>query len=371
MQIFFAPITIDDFYNGQFEDGSCGNANVDAAFSVVYLKEITATGKTTNFGDDCTGRFRLRGGLSEWELNSPYSVDIISADDPPVKAVIHTPQAQIIHGADVIFSVPKPGWYEVTVEDGKSCGAKFQIDMSGCNAADNLNLSLPAILTKPGAKVCLPMKLRNWMAAYASFSISWDPAVLQFAGIQNLHVALKDYTVEVATGSVDAGKMGIVLLSKDPFNSGAIPDGGTLLEFCFEALGASGTASAVRIDNSLIAITNETASGDQPAVSVQDGNVVIKQIIAGPPYPHGGKLMPNPVTGGTPVFFTLESTEATTVSVQVSELTGRALRENRVSVDAGPNQVGLPTTGLPAGCYFISCTAGTGRLEPPQILVIR
>lgn len=95
------------------------DVNTSAAFAVVYLKAISESGIDTNFGNDCKGKFRLRGGYPEWDLNSTYTVTISLASDPTIKALIYTPPAQMKHSTDIIFSVPQSGIYNVTVEDGK------------------------------------------------------------------------------------------------------------------------------------------------------------------------------------------------------------------------------------------------------------
>ena len=88
--ITYAPITITDFTGGVLEPG-CVDVNINADFTVVYLDSIKVSGIVTNFGDDCKGKFRLRGGYPQWDLNATYTVDISLSTDPSVKALIYTP----------------------------------------------------------------------------------------------------------------------------------------------------------------------------------------------------------------------------------------------------------------------------------------
>lgn len=375
MLIYFAPITITDYGNGMLEAG-CVNVGVDNAFAVVYLKNITEIGFngvssiSTNFGNDCKGKFRLRGGLPEWDFAGTYEVDISLTGNPAVKGLLHTTPAQLKHSNDVIFSAPEPGWYDVSVRDGKSCGTSFQVNMTGCDASDNFFLGLPSVMAKPSAQVCLPATVKNCSFLGTSFSLSWDPAVLQFTGIQKVHPQLKDYQIDLSTSGIGSGKLGIVI-QNGLFSADTVPDGETMLEFCFEVVGPTGTSSSVKIDASVVPLTNDTPLGDQNAFSVNDGLVTVKQFVAGPPKQHGhSRLSPNPVAGGSPVFLTWETPDPEDLTISICDATGRILLITRTPVFSGPNQIELPTSGLPPGCYFVNCRDGSGRLGQPAVLVV-
>ena len=374
--IHYAPITVTDYPNGILEPG-CVDVGINNAFAAVYLRQITEKTPTngvstvsTNFGDDCKGKFRLYGGLPEWDLNETYTIDISLTGKTIVKGLPHNSPAQWKHFTDVIFSVPEPGWYDVTVRDGKSCSSSFQIDMNGCDASNNLFLSLPSVIAKPGAKVCLPITVKNCWFLGASFSLSWDPAVLQFTGTKKVHPLLKNYQIDLLTNQIGSGHLGVAMFD-GLFVGAIVPDGETMMEFCFEVAGPIGTSTPVSIDASVVPFTNDSPLGDQGAVSVRAGAVAVKQIVADPPVKHGkARLSPNPVSGGSPVFFEWESPDPADLTISVSDPAGRILSVTRTPIYPGPNRIELSTVGLPAGCYFVNCQDRGGRFVQPEVLVV-
>ncbi|MBK8558247.1 MAG: hypothetical protein IPL65_22065 [Lewinellaceae bacterium] len=283
--LHFAPITVDNFAaqayeSGQpgFPPGPCVNVNTAAEFSVVYLNAITASGISTAYlGNDCLGKFRVRGGFPEYSSSSTYTISITLASDPNVKAVIHTQQSQLFHSADVIFSVPQAGTYNVVVEDGKSCGHTFQITMGTCNPSDNVVLTLPNATTPVGSQICIPITTTGFNDVVgASFSLTWDPNVLQFTGFQNIHplISEADDDVQFNQNQVGSGRLG--MLYYNALNNGAtIPAGETLFEVCFNALGQLGECSPLNILNSPTAVQIENSLGIPLAVSVDTGSICI------------------------------------------------------------------------------------------------
>jgi gliding motility-associated-like protein len=141
IEFYFAPITTHDHALPGFETSGnndfCVNVTTSDAFRVVYLNEIAAGNINNNAGDVCTASFVVSGGLSEFDaLNggaSNYAINIVQSGDPTITGTIVSGIAT--QGSTVIFTVPSAGTYDVTVEDGKSCGASFSVDMSACVAA--------------------------------------------------------------------------------------------------------------------------------------------------------------------------------------------------------------------------------------------
>lgn len=274
--IQFAPITITDFIQGALEPG-CVDVNINAAFAVVYMKAITESGVSSNFGDDCKGKFRLRGGYPEWNTSATYTVDIRLASDPTVKALIYTPPAQMKHGNDVIFSVPQSGVYNVVVEDGKSCGHTFQINMNVCNPANNVTISLPEKISPPGSQICIPISVENFTDIFgASFSLTWDPAILQYSGIQNPNPALGPFNAGNNLNEINTtlGYLGIVYYDNAPIPIGAtIPFGQTMVEVCFNVIGPLGSCSPLDVISFPTLVTMDNLQGESLAVSVDTGQV--------------------------------------------------------------------------------------------------
>lgn len=284
--IHFAPITITDIGNGVLESG-CADVGINSAFSVVYLRKITEVNPnngtssiSTNFGDDCKGKFRLWGGFPEWDLNSTYNVSITLASDPSVKALIFTQPSQMKHSTDVIFAVPQPGVYNIVVEDGKSCDYTFQINMDVCDASNNVTLALPELVAAPGTQVCVPLTSQNIQGILGmSWSVSWDSALLQYTGIQNLNPLLGMLGNESNLNDQSAiqGYLGYSF-TDGTFNGINIPDGETLFEMCFTVLGVIGQCSPLDIGSFPTLVSMDDNIGNQLAVTVDTGQVCIDLI---------------------------------------------------------------------------------------------
>lgn len=278
--LHFAPITLDVFATQGFEGtpaGPCVNVNTAVEFKVVYLNAIEESGVSTNFGNDCLGKFRIEGGYPEWNTQAVYTITITLASDPTVKAVIQTAATQLFHGADVIFSVPQSGVYDVVVEDGKSCGHTFQINMNVCNAMDNVVFALPDTVSPPGSTICVPITVQNFDLVGASFSLNWDPTILQYNDVQNPHPTIGIFNASnLNTQSVNQGRLGTIIY--DQVNLGnviSVPDGEALFEVCFTVIGPLGACSPLGITNSPSAINIEDELGAAVALTAIDGQVCV------------------------------------------------------------------------------------------------
>lgn len=276
--ITFAPITITDYPNRELESG-CVDVNTSEAFSIVYLRAIEADAIVTNFdGDDCKGKFRLRHGYPGWDLTGTYTVTITLDSDPNVKALIYTPPGQIRHTNNVIFSVPQAGTYTITVEDGKSCGLTFQMNMGGCNPTDNVELAVPNVIAQPGSQICVPVTAENFAnITGASFSMSWNPFVLSYSGVQNPNPAIEPFSVAGNLNENEA-TLGFLGFTYSDFLNPAgttVPDGDTLFEICFNVIAPIGTCSPIDFGSFPTIVTMDEASGLQPAISAISGQVCV------------------------------------------------------------------------------------------------
>lgn len=289
LSLWFAPITVDNFANNTYEPGQpgfppgpCVNVNTAAAFEVIYLNAISATGINTNFsGNDCLGRFSIRGGFPQYDLlygsgTAVFTISISLASDPSVKAVIHTGADQLFHQASVVFSVPQAGVYNIVVEDGKSCPFTFQMDMDICDPSDNLVMSFPHDVVPPGGVICVPVTVQNFNLVSGNFSIEWDETVLAYNSVTNLHPILDPFnatTLNTATSA--SGQIGFILFDDMAGGILNIPDGEVLFEVCFNAIGQLGDCSGLNVTNSPTGVALEDANGQPLALSVDTGQVCI------------------------------------------------------------------------------------------------
>lgn len=133
-KLVFAPITFDAFdytvsppkpkYEGS-PAGQCVNVNTANAFDVIYLNEIKAN--NINQGDK-QGSFRAIGGLSEYDNTTNYTIDISLKSNNAIKGTITSGAAK--HNGNITFTAPQNGTFVVNIEDGKSCGATFEMVLS-------------------------------------------------------------------------------------------------------------------------------------------------------------------------------------------------------------------------------------------------
>jgi gliding motility-associated-like protein len=274
VEIFFSPITFDEEIGGQAQyegnpPGQCVHTNVDVAFSVVYLNPIqmASADVSTNNGN-CQGSFIAKGGLPQFD-GSSYAVTIESIDQPGVFGSLIG--SDYTHDDRVEFTVPEPGSYRIFVEDGKSCSYSFDMDLN----CDGVIFNYPDITVQQGDNVCIGMTVNNFedMLSFA-MAISWDPTVLEYTGFQNF-----DIPMGTITGINDNNAaLGLItmLWDTDNFNTGTSwPEGGLVLEFCFNVIGDPGDVSPISIGSrgTTIFLAANT-SGQLPAVA-NNGTVTV------------------------------------------------------------------------------------------------
>ena len=255
---WWTPITFDSLsvtmigpntiYQAVYENnGLCVHANIDAAIPVVYLTGIDAANIQTGAGSgQCQGSFDLTGGLPEWD-NSNYDITIELAADPTVIGAVTSGPAT--HGDNVSISVPQPGLYNVTVEDGKSCGLTFQIDMPACNA---ISMSMPSISTFAGQNVCLAVTVENFNNIDGlQFSIVYDDAILDFTNTQAYNPSITNLS---GGNFFNVGNAVNFVWTTATLNGNSLPDGAVMFEICFDVIGQIGECSPVQFSSDPVAI---------------------------------------------------------------------------------------------------------------------
>lgn len=298
-KFFFAPITVDNFDTNNtwesaqvgFPPGPCVNVNTADAFEVVYLNEIVAEGLTGNAGNDCLGRFVVKGGLPQYDKDERYTIDIYLASDPTVKALIYTPVPQYLNGQPIQFSVTVPGQYVVRIEDGRSCGLTTTVDMSACNSSDNLTISFPDTIAPPNTQLCIPIQVENFQnLVTTTFTLEWNELVLQYDTIKSPNPALM-FNVNNNLNEVFAGdgKLGLVLFKSNGSPITILPSGsGTLIQVCFNVIGNLGDCTGLTVTNNPSAIGAETANSfvgmtiDTGSVCVQYLPLLLKDTLINP-----------------------------------------------------------------------------------------
>ncbi len=251
--IWFAPLTIDDFTNKTYEidpvtseAGPCVNLNFDEAFAVVYLNEMVVTNENPmNNGALCQGSFRIQGGLPEFDVDTNYDITITNLLDPMVTGEIISGDAS--HLETVVFNVPVAGLYQVNIEDGKSCGVSFIMNMSSCV---NMSASLPTLTVPPGINICIDVTNESNFNSIQNmqFSIVWDESVLEFDEVTNLNPNMPGLNVASSFNTV--GGNALIFSWFDTDGSGvSLPDGDVYFQVCFNVIGADGECTDLEFSN--------------------------------------------------------------------------------------------------------------------------
>ena len=283
ISIIFAPITVDNIANNGYESqpgfppGPCVAVNTAVAFEVVYLNAITATGIDNNFGNDCLGRFTIRGGYPQYDNNAVYTISISLATNSSVKAIVHTSSSNLFHLSSVAFSVPIAGVYDVVVEDGKSCPFSFKIDMNVCDPVDNVMLTFPDTVVAPGGQICIPITVENFAIFSGAFSVEWNETVFQYNGIQNINSNISTFFGPTSLNEIQTanGRLGVTIFNTISPVTINIPNDSTLFEICFTALGQLGDCSGLIVTNNPTGVEMTDSVGQDLALSVDTGQVCI------------------------------------------------------------------------------------------------
>lgn len=362
----FAPMTVDIFDLAAnpdvvgfesagvgFPPGPCVNVNVADEFAVVYLNAIQESGVDPTFGDDCRGKFQISGGYPEWDNAATYTIDISLSTDPSIKALIQLPQAQLLDDAVVFFSAPQPGTYVITVEDGKSCGHTFTMDMSVCDASNSVIVSFPEDNALPGETICIPVTIDNYNDVVGfSFSIMWDPSVLQYLQVQNPNPVLNPFNAGNLNELLEAqGLLGATFSDLSGIGS-TLPPGSTLFEVCYLVVGQLSACTGVDLSNNPSGIQFENSSGGNYAVAVDTG-LVCADI---DPYEALFEVVDTLCNGTASVQITI-SGGTTPYEVIWQEIPGGAVNTEPIVPNSG-DIVTIP--GLDDGTYVFIVTDNNG-----------
>ena len=251
--VWFAPITVDDFGDKQYEGatpmtapfGPCTNVNTDAAFAVVYLNEIEATNMNVNANPGgCLGTFDIEGGLPEFD-GSDYDINIQLLGNPAVTGTVMAPGG-VTHGDMVTFSVPEPGIYGITITDEKGCPETFVMDFSACQV---LEMEITSTTIGAGSNVCVEVNVLGGFnnITALSWSINFDETILAFTGAQSFNPNVDD--LNNGTLNQPMSEPGSIIFTWFTFSGQDLPDGSLLYELCFDAIGLPGNCSPIGFSN--------------------------------------------------------------------------------------------------------------------------
>jgi hypothetical protein len=373
----FAPITVDNAQFLGFESsaigapiGPCVHVNVEEAFEVVYLNGIGVTNVSNNSGDDCLGSFIVQGGYPQDNLLETYDIDISLVSDPTVHAQLLTAQSDLLHGDSVLFSVVEPGAYLITIEDGKSCGLQFQIDMSGCTAFNNIGLEFGEVAGGSiGESVCVPLRVENFDISDSELSVCWDSNLLKFIDIENLHPAVADFFGPDSYKLITPADLRLTIVDAINGTTISIPDGEVIFDICLEVLDTIHNCTAIGLCNTVSSIIFEDSLGLNLAVKGLPGGVCKSVTISDVEDLEISKIFPNPVKAGESAYLNLVTSENTMGSLLISNAQGAMVQAREVELSAGENHIAFSTAGFSQGLYFMTFVEEGRPLKVYKLLV--
>jgi gliding motility-associated-like protein len=355
VQLYFAPITIDNFATNGFEStgggppGPCVNANIAQAFPVVYLNGIDVVGITYQTGV-FAGSFTTLGGLPEFD-GSTYDNIFIELDaNPAITGTVTS--APPTDGSTVTFTVPVAGIYNITVEDANSCSYTFQM------AFPAVAVSISDEIVAPGGAPCVDVSVVNFQnMSDFSFTLTYNPAILTYTGSANLN--LSGFTAANIV-ETSAGTINLDWITAAPAGI-SVPNNTVIGQLCFDAIGVNGQTAPIGYAG-IIDFNNTTGP---TGVIPQSGSVTLSTggfaIVVTPdsiscgetPELSNGSINIQVIGGAAPYSFDWAG--------QTNGLSGSGI----INVSGGSQTI----PNLPAGTYGVTVTTGFGQSQTATVEV--
>ncbi len=285
IQIYFAPITFDDFGNNRDEDnGQCINMNAAEAFPVVYLNEIKILDCTFDLvNNEYMGSFVLEGGFPEYNGSTYTSVAVIKNNN-------FNDQAQIIggpfmHGDLVNFVADEPGNYSILVQDGLSCGGAKDMELIEDDNELTVSIDLPPGPFEPGQYVCATFTVTDFDSITSmQWTINFDPNVLEWDATLPCSVPGLD-AFNLPTYGVESGFIPFQWFDADA-NGVDLDDGECIYDICFNVIGNPGDCTDIFIDGTPTSIAVSCCENGDVQLNIIDTMLCIQEptdveIIAG------------------------------------------------------------------------------------------
>lgn len=265
--VHFAPVTFDAInatttlavYERENNDpgnpaGQCVNVSTAASFAIAYLNQIEIDEVVSS---GCQGSFRVRGGLDQLLPGNEYTVTLTLTTDPSITGTAET--SGVGHDEVVNFTVPQPGDYTITVEDGKSCGATRVVNMGSCDA---VTFNFPFENHTVGESFCVGVSVEGFTDVLGfSYTMNYDPTVLQFTGVNTPNASFPELNAGDFNG-MTSGEIRVAYANFNPLAPTTLADGSVIYELCFTAIGNEGTCSPLQFTGTPLPIE----------VIVSDGN---------------------------------------------------------------------------------------------------
>lgn len=366
VQIWFAPITLDDWAAKKFEGtpaGQCVDVNINNAFPVVYLNKITYSKFTSDpvAGGSFQGTFIVSGGLPEYQGAQNYTISITLKGNPSITGTITSGPAK--HGSTVSYTVPQAGTYVIQISDGKTCEFQTEVFFPA------ITYTIGQGLGYKGDTVCIDITVDNWEKVVGqTLYFFYDTNVLEYTGgkfvsdFNNSTILFNENT---------KGEVINLFVASDTDNGYTLPDGSKLFELCFKLIGNPLECSKIYVD--------ELSPTEVPNTSVTDGSFNYTDALQN--FIEGEICILPPNTGLQVATTIIQPTcnAYTDGSIQMVALGGKApYAYNWVKVGS-PAVNGNGTipalgaaeiiSGLAAGIYTITITDNSNPIETQTVTV--
>lgn len=266
-QLWFAPVTIHntdaDDPSEYFENGdACIHINSSNAFSIHYLAPLSYEINSTS---ETEGTITISGGSGNYEvtlINMVYNENIELTGS----------------NATFQYSVRRPkDNHRLTITDPEG-GCTLRETISFVEG-DPVKVRIPDLQVEKGDEFCLPVEVEDFDdIGIISFTYRWDPRVVSFANIRNVHPAIDEDDEDKIGGNfdrTDEGWFSVMWLDLNTLESISIPDGESLFEVCFTVTGEIGDQTPVYLDGSEIPVDFASPEPAELPFKINNGTITI------------------------------------------------------------------------------------------------
>ncbi len=246
-------------------------------------------------------------------------------------------------------------------------GALFALFSSNLNA-QGFSVSIDSVEVQVGQDVCVPVRAKGFVDIVSyQYSLTWNPQVLQYKSTQNYGLPGMSSSDFSSYGSSNSLLHGWANPSGECFTKA---DGEILYEVCFATIGAAGSSSTIVPGSVGFPPGNGSAEAYTclyqnvwfpmghdtgfVAITPLSGTSEVSQTEA-----HAFLLSPNPTQSSAQILFQAETSSS--AFILVTDMLGRKVFEEKVSVIAGKNSFEIPAKVLNVkGMYQVSIQSEKG-----------
>ncbi len=155
-----------------------------------------------------------------------------------------------------------------------SNNGEVNIDCNGTGGGDDLTIIASVENTQPSENICVTVSVENFTDVQsAQAGLTWDPSIISYTGVQNF--GLPGIENLFNTNNVTGGEINFLWFDNSGSNPVTLPDGSTIFEICFDAIGNLGDSSPVDFANINGNIEFSNSMGQTLDFETDDGQVNI------------------------------------------------------------------------------------------------